>query len=202
MATSNSPSEIKEYLSQNADITTGQPLDQESIIGSVVGGVRDASKKFSQTLGSFKNALNTNPITSTLMGITKKLITNGEGFYDPQKNQVLIGGLKIKGVVDCTIKRDSVAGVDVGLDGTAIPYLTKNSMATMTLTLLRTSPSTGALAHAYNLIRNTEKGLLEVIIQENGETVMIAKAILTTLPDIKLDMEGSDLTYEFKLINI
>ena len=157
-----------------------------------------------QTLGNFKakvNAILDNPIVTSLKSIGGRIVFNGEGNYDPTKNSVIIGGLKMQGVVDCTIKVDDAFDVQMGMAGEAVPVRSRKSRPTMDLTLLRTSPSRKALIHAFTTMVSDKRGLLEVIIQDNGDTVFTGKAILTKLPDFKLDMEGSDVTYTFKFVS-
>lgn len=194
---------IVEYLEQNPDITTGEVLDKESIIGSSLGGILSATKKITKTLGDFKNRVNAlldNPIVTSLKSIGGKIIFNGEGNYDPSKNSVIIGGLRMVGVVDCTIKVDDAFDVIMGMAGETVPVRTRNERPTMDLTLLRTSPSRKALMHAFSVMVGDQKGLLDVIIQDNGDTVFTGKAVISKLPDFKLDIDGSDVTYTFKFI--
>lgn len=196
--------DIVEYLEQTPDITSGGVLDKESVIGSSLGGILDATKKLTQTLGNFRakvNAILDNPIVTSLKSIGGRIIFNGEGNYDPTKNSVIIGGLKMQGVVDCTIKVDDAFDVQMGMAGEAVPVRSRKARPTMDLTLLRTSPSRKALIHAFTAMVSDKRGLLEVIIQDNGDTVFTGKAILTKLPDFKLDMEGSDVTYTFKFVS-
>src|SRR5690606_28861660 len=140
--------DIVEYLEQTPDVTSGEVLDKESIIGSSLGGILDATKKLTQTLGNFRakvNAILDNPIVTSLKSIGGRIIFNGEGNYDPTKNSVIIGGLKMQGVVDCTIKVDDAFDVQTGMAGEAVPVRSRKARPTMDLTLLRTSPSRKAL---------------------------------------------------------
>lgn len=196
--------DIVEYLEQNPDVTSGEVLDKESIIGSSLGGILDATKKITQTLGSFREKINSfldTPIVTSLRSIGGRIVFNGEGNYNPSKNTIIIGGLVMKGVVDCNIKIEESFDVHTGLAGESVPVNNFKAKPVMDMTLLRTSPSRKALSHAYNAMVSDRRGLLEVIIQDNGDTVLTGKAIITKLPDIRLDMDGSDVTYTFKFVS-
>jgi hypothetical protein len=194
--------DIGEYLEQNPDITSGDALDKDSILG-VSGSLLQATKKISQTLGSFKEKLSritNSSIFTSLKSIGGRIVFNGEGNYDPSKNLVIIGGLKMKGVVDCTIKVEQAFGTSMGLAGEVMVYENKKSGPSMDLTLLRTSPSRNALQQAYNQMISQGSGLLDVIIQDNGDTVFNGKAVISKMPDHKLDIEGADVVYSFQFI--
>lgn len=191
------------YIGENPDITSGNTADKESIIGSTVGGIMNATQKVAQTLGSFRekfNQITSTPFFTTLKNIGGRLVINGEGVYDPTRNAVIIGGMTVVGVVDCTIKMESTMSSETGLDGTTIAYSGYKTKPSMDLTLLRTSPSRQAFNHAYTIMSNENRGVLPVIIQDNGDTVFQGVAVITRMPDIKLDIEGSDITYTFQFI--
>lgn len=193
--------DIGEFLEQNPDITSGDTLNRESIIGSSATSLLNATKKIAQTLGSFKDKLNkiTNTsIFTSLKSIAGRVVFNGEGNYDPSQNTIIIGGLVMRGVVDCSIKLDSSFDSSVGLGGETVVYKNYKTSPTMDLTLLRTSPSRTALKQAYNQMMSQNKGLLDVIIQDNGEMVFNGKAVISKMPDHKLDAEGSDVVYTFQ----
>lgn len=193
---------IQEYLEQNPDITSGTTLDKQGLIGESIGGILSATKKVSKTLGSFKDkfqSITSTKIVTTLKSIAGRILFNGEGVYDPSKNAVIVGGLKLQGVTDCVIKVPDTFDSMVGLDGAVVPF-SKAGITKMTLTILKTSPSHQGLAHAYNTMTRERKGLLEVIVQENGDTVFIGKAVISKMPDIKLDLEASDSVYELTFI--
>lgn len=195
--------DIGEFLEQNPDITSGSALNREAVIGSTANSVLNATKKVASTLGNFKQKLNqiTNTsIFTSLKSIAGKIVFNGEGVYDPSQNSVIIGGLQIRGVVDCTVKLDNAFNADVGLGGETILYKSSKTNTSMDLTLLRTSPSRTALKQAYNQMMSQNKGLLDVIIQDNGDMVFNGKAVISKMPDHKLDIEGSNVTYTFQFI--
>lgn len=191
------------YLGTTPDVTTGNTITKEDILGDKGDTVTDASQKKSPTLGSFlkaaKEVLNT-PIFNTLKNVAGKILLNGNGVYDPSRNAVYVGNLRIVGVVDCQIKMPEGFKHERGMDGATTVTRTKTSSPSMELTLLRTSPSIRALDHAYSLMMNEGKGSLEIMVQDNGETVFQGKAVLSNTSDFKLDMEGSDRVYSFQFI--
>jgi hypothetical protein len=102
----------------------------------------------------------------------------GLGTVDPQQVNVSIGGNIITGFADGTflnVERDEDTwNKVVGADGSVARSKSANKAATLTLTLLQTSPSNDILSALAALDEETGDAEIPIIIKDNSGTTLVS----------------------------
>lgn len=195
--------DFEQYIKDNPD-TLGQTVDRDSLLGpEATNTVLKASSKASESFGSFikqtQSVLNSRVFT-TLKRIAGKIISNGEGSYDPSQHIFYVGDLKLEGVIECRINYPDVFKTYEGLAiGGNTVARKRNGVITMEIVLQRTSPSCAALNQAWDIMYRTGRGKLKIHIIDNGGIGLDGDAVIVKKPDNVMDIEGADLTYTFQL---
>lgn len=195
--------DFDQYIKENPDIL-GQTVDRDSLLGpQATNTVLKSSTKASESFGNFvkqtQSVLNSRVFT-TLKRIAGKIISNGEGSYDPSKHIFYVGDLKLEGVVECRINYPDVFKTYESMAIGGNPVTRKrNGVITMEIVLQRTSPSCNALNQAWDIMYRTGRGKLKIHIVDNGGIGLDGDAIIVKKPDNTMDIDGADFTYIFQL---
>lgn len=195
--------DFDQYIKENPDIL-GQTVDRDSLLGPQdTNTVLKSSTKSSESFGNFvkqtQSVLNSRVFT-TLKRIAGKIISHGEGSYDPSKHIFYVGDLKLEGVVECRINYPDVFKTYESMAIGGNPVTRKrNGVITMEIVLQRTSPSCNALNQAWDIMYRTGRGKLKIHIVDNGGIGLDGDAIIVKKPDNTMDIDGADFTYTFQL---
>ena len=103
------------------------------------------------------------------------------GTYDPKQFLVIMGGVPINGFADGTfisIERDEDTFTKtVGADGCVTRSKTNNKAATVTITLLQTSPSNDYLSGLHKLDEEANLGVVDILVKDLNGTTFFYSAV-------------------------
>lgn len=129
-----------------------------------------------------------------LMGKASELATRSTGVYDASKNNIMIAGVMLDGVVSSTISDKQVSQQEQGLDHSYYTYYDVVTPQTLTVNILPTAKSNDVLFMLYER-QERLKGHFNVYIYENGRLEGTYKGHIIALPEKTMQLEANDRTY-------
>ena len=118
--------------------------------------------------------------------------------YDPKKVLISLGGHPVSGYSDGTFVSIAPNGdgisKKVGCDGEIVRSIDPDDSATITLTVLQTSPTVAFCQNQYNLDKETGEGTFAVLVKDlkGGLIFSAADAWVTTPPTREFAKESTD----------
>lgn len=128
----------------------------------------------------------------------KKLINIAEPYavrdtktYNAAKNNIIVAGITLEGVVSSTINSDVITRQETGIDYYYTTFYHSVEQRTLSVSLLPTSRSLKMLRDL-SLTQQISRGWFNVSIHENNNIVDVYRAWIISLPEIGMQQEAEN----------